>query len=694
MQFVANKGIFKFLAIKKVKNTSIQNTKRGFIFYSTIKLLLFRVQFLVNGLYFHNYLTSFQNSMKNHIFIVMVALSFFSCTNQNKSNLQVLPTFIHEGDSVTVNLIADSIGIDTTDLFFHIDVWKQDLSYIKAYIKIENGQGKFKVPKGAAYFEGFFYNLNERPDNKTYKRSIYDKDNKPVLNAYQEEGTKKAIAKELLNHPTNFAAYGKYISQLGNKFYTGQVSDSLISKKAKEFLSIVEPKADLTKADDLYALTLLYSHTGQMELAKQCVLKLAQNHPNSNCLKRAKLSFWFADEIFPKKEVGDGELQVNTIDSFLDSINNYISQNYPHSPEGRWRSFIGVGADKGSLFSNQETIDNLYYDFKYQDSSNINTIGNLLDIKLKIKEYDSAEILGQKFLHLVNRDMLKHYFISDYKERGKEINDKPNYLAISYFNLSKVAEAQEHWQKAINYLDSASTNIRKIDKNMMFFNFDKRLKGNQCKKANLQRKNKQAADALETYEALYREIQDTTILDSIKVLFEEQDQVQDFENYAQNLKNQTGDDKEEIKLIPEFNFKDTKGSVYNRENLKGSVVVLNFWGNYCSPCAREIPLINDFWEAVQGHEVVFLGLTRDDKTAIGRFERRQKGTGKEMFKFPVVATNQELFDAFNVLLIPTQIIINAKGEIVFRQIGATSDAKQNLKTALEKELGGEISLLE
>jgi len=52
----------------------------------------------------------------------------------------------------------------------------------------------------------------------------------------------------------------------------------------------------------------------------------------------------------------------------------------------------------------------------------------------------------------------------------------------------------------------------------------------------------------------------------------------------------------------------------------------------------------------------------------------------------LVASDQDFFDKFGVQLIPTQIIINPKGEIIYTQVGATQDATQNLKKVLEKEL--------
>ena len=45
--------------------------------------------------------------------------------------------------------------------------------------------------------------------------------------------------------------------------------------------------------------------------------------------------------------------------------------------------------------------------------------------------------------------------------------------------------------------------------------------------------------------------------------------------------------------LADFNFKDVNGNKLNKKDLKGKVIVINFWFTTCQPCIQEIPLLNE-----------------------------------------------------------------------------------------------------
>ena len=47
---------------------------------------------------------------------------------------------------------------------------------------------------------------------------------------------------------------------------------------------------------------------------------------------------------------------------------------------------------------------------------------------------------------------------------------------------------------------------------------------------------------------------------------------------------------------PDYDLKDSEGNTIKFEELKGSVVVLNFWASWCKPCIAKFPYLKELKE--------------------------------------------------------------------------------------------------
>jgi peroxiredoxin len=64
-------------------------------------------------------------------------------------------------------------------------------------------------------------------------------------------------------------------------------------------------------------------------------------------------------------------------------------------------------------------------------------------------------------------------------------------------------------------------------------------------------------------------------------------------------------------MAPDFTVQDADRKVTLRD-LRGQIVVLNFWATWCPPCVEEIPSLEQLQEHYKGKGVIVLGVSIDD----------------------------------------------------------------------------------
>jgi peroxiredoxin len=109
------------------------------------------------------------------------------------------------------------------------------------------------------------------------------------------------------------------------------------------------------------------------------------------------------------------------------------------------------------------------------------------------------------------------------------------------------------------------------------------------------------------------------------------------------------------------------GSQSNTEQLRGKVVLVNFWSTDCTTCVHEMPQViatHDKFKA-RGYDTLAVSMEYDPPAEVIRFAEQRK------LPFGVAIDNTgEIAQRFgNVKLTPTSVLINRRGEIVERYVG-------------------------
>ncbi len=117
---------------------------------------------------------------------------------------------------------------------------------------------------------------------------------------------------------------------------------------------------------------------------------------------------------------------------------------------------------------------------------------------------------------------------------------------------------------------------------------------------------------------------------------------------------------------------------------KGKVVLLNVWATWCGPCRGEIPLLRKINQTYKPRGFEVLGVSVDESGADGvkQFANEQK------IDYPIaVDPDGKIANLLQTTVLPTSVLIDRNGKIVWRQIGALDENDTTLQDAVEKALG-------
>ncbi len=113
----------------------------------------------------------------------------------------------------------------------------------------------------------------------------------------------------------------------------------------------------------------------------------------------------------------------------------------------------------------------------------------------------------------------------------------------------------------------------------------------------------------------------------------------------------------------DFSLKDLSGKTWTFSDLRGKVVLVNFWATWCPPCRKEMPDLETLYERFAPQGLVILGISDEEAAKVDPFIKDRKVT------FPVLLDpGRKVNEAFIVEGIPKTFIYDRQGKLVAQSI--------------------------
>ena len=134
---------------------------------------------------------------------------------------------------------------------------------------------------------------------------------------------------------------------------------------------------------------------------------------------------------------------------------------------------------------------------------------------------------------------------------------------------------------------------------------------------------------------------------------------------------------------PDFTVEMIDGSKVALSELRGKVVLLNFWATWCPPCRQELTRVQtDIIDRFAGKEFVFLPVSRGEKREAVEAFREKTG-----YAFPMgLDPARTVYDRYASNYIPRNFVIDRKGKVVLATVGYDEHEFEELIRTIEKTL--------